>query len=462
MAYDNKKQDINTTEIIEKLNSLDFSEENSQYAQPCPMPQAGNSHYVQSSMIPYPSPSLISSQISNFIPNNTIPKEIQKRIRYERSVQAFSEIYNTPRGLCGINKFGVERVVFPLELEACIHIHPNSLYKQKPFYRIKFKGHRSVLDIPEKTFSSPSKLVQAIMLHWGRDFDFNQNKGKVQTGTQALLNRMAKNSPQFELPFYSGWINNGTYWEYSLANGKTHGNRRFTIEDNAFAPPEAVHIHTTPSSSVQLTAAMQVAEMMNIFTTPSMRNIIWDLLHVASLYSLLDGLGYHFPLGICIRNDEALVQNAFNALLTWFDDKKIVLSEPPSAFITLATERKDQPLFIQDIDAQIINSRMIEAAIQTGNLSHKEETYKLNALPVILSNRDSHLSLSSSIMCLDFPLHELDLQAHQILENQHLYFQDYLLHFNLFVQNNIEQLISGKSGNVSSTVPSGSGVTTTG
>lgn len=437
MAYDDKKE-INVSDIVNSLGSIDFSEYNTQYPQPYTMPQPSNNYPTHSGVAPYTPPISAPTYAGNLVPNNAIQKEIQRKIRYENSVQAFSEIYNTPRGLCGINKFGAERVVFPLELEACIYVKPDSLYSLKPFYRIKFKGHSSPLDIPEKEFTSPSKLVQTLMLHFGQEFNFNQNKGKVQIGTQALLNRVAKANPQFDLLFYSGWIKNESTWEYSLANRKTHGSRNIINNAKTFTPPESVSAPTIPSSSVQLTAAMQVAEMMNAFSTPSMRNIVWNLLHVASLYSLLDGIGYRFPLGVCIRSDEALVQNVFNILLSWFEDKAIVLSESSSDFITLATERKDQPLFIQDIAAQISNSKMIETAIQTGKLSRKDESYKLYALPVILSNCDSHLSLSPSIMRLDFPLHELESHAYQVLGNQQPYFQDYLLHFNLFVQNNIE------------------------
>ena len=432
MAHDDAKE-IKMSDIVNNLNNAKFHESST--------PDSQSYAFLQPMSL-YNPPVFTSPHTGTPVSNSFIQKEMQRRIRYENSAHAFSEIYNTPRGLCGINKFGAERVVFPLELEACIYVKPDSLYSLKPFYRIKFKGHSFSLDILEKDFSSPSKLVQALMLHFGQAFDFNQNKGKVQIGTQALLNRVAKANPQFNLVFYAGWIMNESTWEYSLENGTTHGRRNVSNITKTFAPQESVSSPTIPCSSVQLTAATQVADMMNIFTAQPIRNIVWNLIHVASLYSLLDGLGYRFPLGVCIRSDEALVQNVFSTLLTWFEDKPIVLSESPSDFITLTTERKDQPLVIQDITAQIGNSKMIEAAIQAGNISRKEkESYKLYALPVILSNNDSHLSLSPSIMRLDVPLQELEPQSYQILENQKPYFQDYLLHFNLFVQNNIDQFL---------------------
>lgn len=441
MVYDDKKE-INMSEIVNNLNNTKFHESSPPDSQSYPPFQTRMISTENPSISPYNLPVVPPPHTGTPVSNSVFQKEMQRRIRYENSVQAFSEIYNTPRGLCGTNKFGAERVVFPLELEACIYVKPDSLYSLKPFYRIKFKGHRSPLDIPEKEFSSPSKLVQALMLHFGQAFDFNQNKGKVQIGTQALLNRVAKENPQFNLLFYAGWTMNESTWEYTLANGTTHGRRTNFKIIKTFAPPEAVSAPAIPYSSVQLTAATQVADMMNVFTAQPLRNIVWNLVHVATLYSLLDGLGYRFPLGVCIRSDEALVQNAFSTLLTWFEDKTIVLSESPSDFITLATERKDQPLLIQDIAAQIGNSKMIEAAIQTGNISRKEkESYKLYALPVVLSNKDSHLSLSSSIMRLDIPLQELEPQAYQILVNQKPYFQDYLLHFNQFAQHNVDQLL---------------------
>lgn len=99
-------------------------------------------------------------------------------------------------------------------------------------------------------------------------------------------------------------------------------------------------------------------------------------------------------------------------------------------------------LYLLLIDAQIINSKIIETAVQTGNLSRNHESYELKALPVILSSNDTHLSLSSSFMRLEIPINDLDPAALEMINKAKPFFTYYFLHFNLFVQNNIFQLQS--------------------
>ena len=151
MVYDDTKE-INMSNIVNNLNNANLHESSTPDSQPYAFPQSCNISSEGPSMPSYNLPVVTPPYTGTPVSNSVIHKEIQRRNRYDNSVQAFSEIYNTPRGLCGINKFGAERVVFPLELEACIYVKPDSLYRLKPFYRIKFKGYSSPLDILEKDF----------------------------------------------------------------------------------------------------------------------------------------------------------------------------------------------------------------------------------------------------------------------------------------------------------------------
>ncbi len=439
MAYDDKKIEISMGSIINKLSNVDFYEDSSQHSNSNPAQTATPNYSPHSNQVQNsPPPTYVPSSM---VTPQSVQKEIQKRIQHDILMDAFFEIYNTPRGLCGKNKYNAERVVFELELESCVYIKPDPCYDLVPFYRIIFKGWQP-LDLAEKDFAKPGKLVQAISSHCGAQFHFYSNKGKVQNGTQALLNRVARSSPQYEIPFYYGWTPNKTGWMYSLSNDKTHGSKKLQFQNSASDSASFPQESSLPSAPVELTAIRQVTTMMEVFTDSTVRKIVWNILHIASLYSLLNGLGYRFPLGICIFSDDALVKKTFRNILSWFDDQMIVLSENTQFFINSCVERKDQPLLIQDIDAQIINSKIIETAVQTGNLSRKHESYELKALPVILSSNDTHLSLSSSFMRLEIPINDLDPAALEMINKAKPFFKYYFLHFNLFVQNNIFQLQS--------------------
>lgn len=443
MLYNDGKVEIDMTSVVNKLSEVNFNDSHSQQAQSFSYPEQRPipSNTVQSNQIQnYPSSTYPSTVIPTPDAHKEFQKEIKKSIQHDLSMAAFSEIYNTPRGLCGKNKYNLEKVVFELELESCFYVKPDSLYNLAPFYRIIFKGH-SPLDISEKDFNKPGTLVHAISSHCGPDFRFYSNKGKVTNGTQALLNRTAKSSPQYEIPFYYGWTLDKSGWTYSLSNNKTHGVKNLRFQNNVTVSSPCTPESSLPSAPVELTAIQQVAEMMKAFTSTTLRDTVWTVLHIAALYSLLDGLGYRFPLGICIFSEEAFVQSLFKNLLSWFNDPVIVLSESSTVFVTSSVERKDQPLLIQDISAQISNSKKIEDAVQTGHLSfNRDISYKLNALPFVLSSNDSHLSLSASFMRLEVPIHSVDSDALALIKKGKPFFEYYILHFNSFIQRNISML----------------------
>lgn len=167
MAYDDKKIEISMGSIINKLSNVDFYECSSQHSNSNPAQTATPNYSPHSNQVQNsPPPTYVPSSM---VTPQSVQKEIQKRIQHDNLMDAFFEIYNTPRGLCGKNKYNAERVVFELELESCVYIKPDPCYDLVPFYRIIFKGCQP-LDLAENDFAKPGKLVQTISSHCGPQF----------------------------------------------------------------------------------------------------------------------------------------------------------------------------------------------------------------------------------------------------------------------------------------------------
>lgn len=363
-------------------------------------------------------------------------KEASRRKRAYDAAEAYSIVYSTSFGLCTRDKSQKEHIVFPLHFQDCtyVEIDPDSLYLQKSFYRITFAENPIPLVISQKDLAIPSKLALALTSHYKISINLCGPKGKIYTGIQSFFIREAKNE---KLEFYWGWKMSNKRWEYLLPNGKTHGERAFSGEDYIPFTKQSNNRHNKDMSvSVQLTAAIQAAEMMNTLSDVALRSIIWNTIHIASLHTLLSCQN-RIPLGFCFYSEESQLLSVIETMFSWFQDRAIQLSDDKNRFYRQLTERKDQPLLIWDAEAQIQNSKMIEHAVATGVITYSKNTENsLQALPIVISNSLSHLSQSSKFVRFDLQKDIVSSTANRIIREKQDYFMDYLYYFNIFIQDN--------------------------
>lgn len=376
--------------------------------------------------------------------NSTTPvaPDLQaKQLTYYRKQNAFTQIYDTVHGLFTYDKSGNGIPISFYHFKSCHLIELDANFKQASYYIISFVEKSDPLIIIKKDFLRPGKLFQALSLHFPNFFVNYPFPRKINTALQHFFINHTHTHP---VNFYSGWKNTNGSWEYTLFDEKTHESYDFSKEKyDPFKVDSNHSVRKDFSLSVQLTAARQTAEMMHSIADRSTRNLIFDILHIASLFSLLSSIEGSFPFGFCLYCYDSLTLGILEPLFSWFSDTIINLSENKPRFLMSLTERKDQPLLVRDTAAQIANANILENAIRTGIITNGNSQNKLYALPVILSNISSHISQSSKFIRFDFQSQQFEKNAMQVIREKHSYFMSYLYYFNIFVQNHIAEFQAG-------------------
>ena len=344
--------------------------------------------------------------------------------------EAYNEVISTPAGLLSLGKDGRKHLVFALELDRCIKVTMDMLYWEPNFYYIAFKSSVKPLVIYEEGFRNPQILVQHLEAHFKKSVYPCGSKTKVYSGIQSLLSRRTED---IFLPFYSGWEKKkkSSQWEYRLLRGSTHGVRDQSISDLDLESPP---VHPPMDPAVQLTAGIQFAEIMASINDDAPRHLITGIIHVSSLYSLFTGLNHRLSLGFCLFNDTPQLLEAMEALLSWFGDGGILLSETKTRFANLLIERKDQPALVWDEVAQLPNSKMLSQAIKTGVITNGKDEDKLYALPIVLSRQNTPLANSAELIRIDIPDSAVSLDMSSLVKKRYAYLMAYLQYFNMFVQ----------------------------
>lgn len=391
------------------------------------------SPYPQSIPTTFP---CITNQINNFVAQQI--KAMTKADREFNSDEAYSEVLKNSKGLYMLDKNQREHIVFPLEFKSCVLVEMDPIYSEPSFYRIDFEGGAEPLIISKKQFQKENQLANMLESHYKESIRLCGPKRKVFSGIRSFL---TTNSDLHRQHFYAGWEKGegSSEWTYSLQNGSTHSVRNLPMVEVKIPPQDSV---LSEAQSVQLTASTQFAEtMMSAVKDDSMRHMVTSILHLSALYSLLDGLNYRIPFGMCLSCGSRPSLEIIEALCSWFGDSSITLSETKERFANLLIERKDQPALVWDESAQISNSKLLEHAIKTGVIANGKDEYKLQALPVILSQQTTHLSQSPQMIRIPVPADAVQVKKHGVIENRKGYFKDYIRYFNRFMQNHQGELL---------------------
>lgn len=189
---------------------------------------------------------------------------------------------------------------------------------------------------------------------------------------------------------------------------------------------------------------MPVFEMIR---TSFKRQLTLLLYHEAAIHTLLQQLGYTFPLAICFFSTEHNILTYFRKLLSWFNTSPIILEKLTNDFSYDLLARKDQPLLVEDsgrLNQAAKNSEILESALLNHVVpwKNKRETRSLplQAPITLLSSRASALSCAPEVMVLDFVADDFDREVWKESADRVGQNRDYLIAFCGYTSDHIPEL----------------------
>ena len=366
------------------------------------------------------------------------------QLSMEREYQqerAYSEITNENNHYCVSDKNGNKHAILGAVISAVFYLQFDDLYEVDPCYILSISKASEPLVLSAEKLSRPNILLCEI----ARVSGHNIRQFKSSTMTADLLRTFIASRAQSRyIPFYQGWqLDKGTkQWSFVFANGTTHGSRSPVPCD--CGKDIAPFANLTPSSGLQ--AAEQFIQLMSIIKTPGIRTIVCRWFHAAALASLLTGIGYRIPMGLCFYSIDSRINRYLEHIFSWFGDSTIPMSMSERAFRDAMVERKDQPCLFRDKGDYSENSKIFLNSLCSGKIEITSKRVisspDLGSLPTVLSDSTSVLSISPNFATIEidssdfFPITEKSLSA---LSG---YISDYVFAFNTWISSHVSELHS--------------------
>jgi hypothetical protein len=241
-------------------------------------------------------------------------------------------------------------------------------------------------------------------------------------------------------PFYLGWHKYSTGWTFELLDKSTHGHR--------FLNPPTPSRNTGPqkvsSPTVALVSTEQILLLFDVIANTGIKCSVILWFHAAALTSLISGLDYRIPMGLCFYTKSLAVRRYLEAIFAWYGDSTITLATQNKRFLDLLVARKDQPLLLSDCIGQKSNSELVRNAIQSGEIPlsmDQNSTYpELSSLPTLISDDVTMLSTSSYFATLEICDEDLVPCSNARLTGLNEYITEYVQAFTGFVAGHIDDL----------------------
>lgn len=237
--------------------------------------------------------------------------QVQKEQSVFNKEEAFSSIEETAQGLVMYGKTCRQHVILPVHLETVIYVQMDSFYRQDSFYLIFFQNEEKPLIISSKEWTDPEFLLDALSSATGHQVRTYVSRKKT---AQMLRNYFAARAKKFPVPFFAGWKNSASGWDFFLMDGSTHGSdNTYRSVIKCFSTNLTVK-HTSTASST-LTMLNQVIRFMSCITNTDLESILFIWIHAASLFSLLQEEGFAIPMGLCLYSSDPRIVSSLEALM---------------------------------------------------------------------------------------------------------------------------------------------------
>lgn len=397
----------------------------------------------------------INTQLSYLCTQAGNDHALKEQEKY-RAEEAYSQIIENPDGLITFDKSGYpHRVIGETRLEYAFRIRADARYCQPDVYVIQFVNARPLV-IAEKEFQKPELLVNQLSSAVGKPVARLRSTRKIG---QLLQNFFSAAAKELYVPFYSGWKQIGDRWDFCLFGSSTHGQIPLKLPVTEQLPNFLEKPVPLLAVSEVLHAVERICALMDSLTSKTLQSVVFLFVHVSLIYSLLDGLGFRPRVGLCIYSPEPRVLACLDKLFNWYGDSNIAMSLPSKKFLDRLTERKDQPLVIQDSSQNEGNVGILLNAMETNSIPLAERSgteQSLQALPTVLSGKLSALSFSPQFVLLEALGKDLQDNAFARISMLVKYLPDYLHAFAHYVSDHVhelEQEISTAMSNIYAACP---------
>lgn len=366
--------------------------------------------------------------------------QVQKEQSVFNKEEAFSSIEETTQGLVMYGKTCKLHVILPVHLEAVIYVQMDSLYRQNSFYLLFFQHEEKPLIISSEEWNDPEFLLDALSSATGHQVRTYVSRKKT---AQMLRNHLAARAQKFPVPFFAGWKNTASGWEFFLMDGSTHGSDntyRSVIKNISNSPT----VSQTTTASSTLTMLNQVIRFMSCITNTDLESILFIWIHAASLFSLLQGEGFQIPMGLCLYSSDPRIVSSLQTLMCWYHDKPISADLSPKEFVYQITARKDQPLTLVEPTKQNKNTDFLLSSMSSGQITSdcNHAPQKIQALPTIISNTLGPFCYSPLFILIEVTSCDLIPSSLAQFDRLLKYLPDYLIAFTSYTKDHITELIT--------------------
>ena len=262
-------------------------------------------------------------------------------------------------------------------------------FGSQSFYLLTIsKGTIPPLCITESDFAENRKLLHMITMHGGGAINPAIPRTKAAEFLRDFVRQVLVRQT---VPFFGGWSQgegDGTGVTFSVfPDGATHQDP--TNPQLDARPVPVAGCDSLPDGFCDLTPQIQLTAMVSIS------------------YTLLDQLGYRFPMGLCLLVNDGQMEKKLLAMLSWFSDAPVFLGDSPTRFAKAVSDHKDEPVLVVSENVnryQRANLEDLEAAIATGKVGASEDAPPLQGLPITVTKSVDATAVSP--MFLTVPIHD--------------------------------------------------------
>lgn len=371
------------------------------------------------------------------------PQYLQDRaVPNTKGKNGFIQIIQKPDGLYAIDEHNRKFYLSDMVIHSVTLIHPDPLYHKSDFYQIKVNNSTAFLTVTE--YENGKTIISRLIEASGCEFQKIGSDLQIRKLLKEFLSTLFKEE---SIDFYYGWRATEQAYKFYTVNGKTHG----TLESLSLdATPDELPVQENVirvdlkrrlSISFENTLAQHVASLFETISDPHKRSILFLCIHASALYSLLKEKGAPIRTGLYLYTPSSKISICLTELLEWYEDKAISISETPAAFLSLLTQRKDQPLLIKDCICTTRNRDNLISCIRDDSipvtLKDNEKKPCLQAFPTIISNCQSTFCTSPELMHMEIHADDLVEDSCDVIPELRKFLPPYIQYFLRYIEKNI-------------------------
>lgn len=303
------------------------------------------------------------------------------------------EVINTKKGLCAIDSNKRVHLLWRCGIKSITRHEYPSFTGWSSCYCILTNDDKIITLFDSQI--GPKQSLKDMLSH-ASGVEVKKYRSEKKTN-ELLMEFLKQNSTVYSYPLHGGWLFRNDQWHFILQNQKTHFDDQaasVSFSDSTSYPvsgytPDGVLLSSVHGYFHCLRNALELIK------DDWIRRILWYYIHAAAVCSFLKQHGIDFDTGLYIFSGSLKVRKFLEDLLDLYTEGAVALSDSRKKLADRIILSKDQFLLIRDEGGASENERYFKDVLRTGevrNLRWKDPTtYKLQAVPVIISDGRSNL-----------------------------------------------------------------------